>query len=260
MYARHNARGAGGAGRRASHRGGNHRHAGTERESPGPAPRCLAPAPPIAVGIPGRATARGGDDRSQPEDPARARGRLPAWQLAARAQPRRDSARASQCGGSHDQRRAVGPVCDADRAPQTSRLEPRGPRRTGEAQNPVERAARGGSRPVRAAGAAALPPTVAFRDVRPFHLSASGQSTAHLNVLTGYRHRSHATFPALRSDPFAAPPRDTRVAARALKATGGRTPAADRAPSSGATGSSPAGLEKWISKPAGDRASPAARL
>src|SRR6266702_475488 len=122
-----------------------------------------------------------------------------------------------------------------------SRLEPRGPRRTGEAQNPVERAARGGSRPVRAAGAAALPPTVAFRDVRPFHLSASGQSTAHLNVLTGYRHRSHATFPALRSDPFAAPPRDTRVAARALKATGGRTPAADREPSSGAIGSSPAG-------------------
>ncbi len=143
--------------------------------------------------------------------------------------------RPSQRSRTHHQRRAGGPIRDADGAPAPPFPGLRRWRCARAAQGTLERAARCSPGSIRTAGAASLPPAVANGPPAPFYLCASACSTHPLDVLPTYSPALARQLPDLRSGPGAGPRGGTRPAARSLKARAGRTLAAAPVPSSAST-------------------------
>src|SRR6266852_6063809 len=99
---------------------------------------------------------------------------------------------------SHHQRRAGGPIRDADGAPAPPFPGLRRWRCARAAQGTLERAARCSPGSIRTAGAASLPPAVANGPPAPFYLCASACSTHPLDVLPKYSPALARQLPELR--------------------------------------------------------------
>src|SRR3989442_623516 len=100
MYARDDARRPGWTGRRPADPRWSPGHARAQREESFPALRFAAPPQAVTRGFSAVAAPRAGLARPESQDPARARGRFPAWQLAASPQP--GTARARPPSGRSD--------------------------------------------------------------------------------------------------------------------------------------------------------------